>query len=480
MMIVKRKSELNLSSLLDTDSYKFSHFLQYPDGMETMFSYLEARGGAFGTCTIFGLQAIVHKYLAKVFTLADIDEAEAFANAHGEPFCRNGWLHILNVHGGKLPVRIRAIPEGLVVPVKNVILTVECIDPKCFWLTNWHETMLSRVWYPSTVAIMSREVKKTWMEFLDMTSDDPTSEIGFKHHDFGARGVTSQEQAMIGGAAHLLSFLGSDTVAGIAFANHYYDCTMSGFSIPATEHSTMTVWGRENEDAAIRNWVIKTLVDRKVPEGLPKLTACVGDSYDIFEFVAKICRPELLDLVKSSGGTLVVRPDSGDPVEVLTKIFDIFDNNLPIGAVELNGKGYRVLPSYFRIIWGDGINLDSMRNILGHVTKLGWSASNIAFGSGGGLLQACNRDTQKFAFKCSHATVNGRDVDVRKDPITDSGKRSKAGRLDLVRNIDGTFSTVVLAPGEDSKSNTVMVDYFVNGEIAYNTTFDEVRARMAL
>ena len=121
-----------------------------------------------------------------------------------------------------------------------------------------------------------------------------------------------------------------------------------------------------------------------------------------------------------------------------------------------------------------------MRNILGHVTKLGWSASNIAFGSGGGLLQACNRDTQKFAFKCSHATVNGRDVDVRKDPITDPGKRSKAGRLDLVRNIDGTFSTVVLAHGEDSKSNTVMVDYFVNGEIAYNTTFDEVRARMAL
>ena len=131
MMIVKRKSELNLSSLLDTDSYKFSHFLQYPDGMETMFSYLEARGGDFGTCTLFGLQAIVHKYLAKDFTLADIDEAEAFANAHGEPFCRDGWFHILNVHGGKLPVRIRAIPEGLVVPVKNVSLTVECIDPKC-------------------------------------------------------------------------------------------------------------------------------------------------------------------------------------------------------------------------------------------------------------------------------------------------------------------------------------------------------------
>jgi nicotinamide phosphoribosyltransferase len=479
-MAINRKSDLSLSAILDTDSYKFSHFLQYPEGMETMFSYLESRGGAFDTCTLFGLQAIVHKYLSKTFTLEDVEEAEAFAAAHGEPFSREGWLHVLEAYRGHLPVRIRAIPEGLVVPVRNAILTVECIDPKCFWITNWLETMLSRVWYPSTVAIMSREAKKTWKEYLELTSDDPGGEIGFKHHDFGARGVTSQEQAMFGGAAHLLSFLGSDTVAGIAFANHYYDCAMAGFSIPATEHSTMTVWGREHEDLAIKNWVTKTLVDRQVPPGMPKLAACVGDSYDIFGFVEKICRPEILNLVKHSGGTLVVRPDSGDPIEVLTKVFHIFENNLPAGSVVRNKKGYKVLPSYFRIIWGDGINLDSMRKILEQVTASGWSASNLAFGSGGGLLQACNRDTQKFAFKCSHATVNGRSVDVLKDPVTDPGKRSKAGRLDLVRNADGTLSTVVLEQGETSKMNSVMVDYFVDGKITYETTFDDIRDRMSL
>jgi nicotinamide phosphoribosyltransferase len=255
---------------------------------------------------------------------------------------------------------------------------------------------------------------------------------------------------------------------------------MAGFSIPATEHSTMTVWGREHEELAIKNWVTKSLVDRQAPPGMPKLAACVGDSYDIFGFVEKICRHEILNLVKHSGGTLVVRPDSGDPIEVLTKVFHIFENNLPAGSVVRNKKGYKVLPSYFRIIWGDGINLDSMRKILEQVTASGWSASNLAFGSGGGLLQACNRDTQKFAFKCSHATVNGRSVDVLKDPVTDPGKRSKAGRLDLVRNADGTFTTVVLEQGETSKMNSVMVDYFVDGKITYETTFDDIRDRMSL
>lgn len=481
MKTIARKSDLVLSSIEDTDSYKFSHFIEYPEGMDVMFSYFESRGGEFPTCTLFGLQVIVHKYLSKQLTLADIDSAEEFAAAHGEPFYREGWLHVIDKYDGYLPVRIRAIPEGTIVAPSNVILTVESpTDPKCFWITNWLETMLSRVWYPSTVATMSREVKKVWKEFLDKTADDAAAEIAFKHHDFGARGVTCQEQAMMGGAAHLLSFLGSDTVAGIKCANHYYDSSMAGFSIPATEHSTMTVWGRANEKAALKRWIQKTLVERQVPAGVPKLSACVGDSYDIYKFAQMVCEPEILDLIRSSGGTLVIRPDSGEPREVLSKVLFILQENLPAGSVTVNKKGYLVLPNYLRVIWGDGINRKSMVTILRRITELGWSASNLAMGSGGGLLMDCNRDTQKFAFKCSFARVNGESVDVIKDPITDPGKKSKAGRLDLIRLPDGSIKTVPLPEGMSSHPDSIMVTVFDTGKITYHTTLDEIRERMAL
>lgn len=480
MKTIARKPDLELNNINDTDSYKFSHYVLYPDDMEYMESYLEARGGEFDVCTLFGLQYILHRYLAKPITGEMIDEAEKDAFAHGEPFNREGWEHILNRYDGRMPVTIRAIPEGMIIPVKNAIMVVRSPrDPKCAWITNWLETMLSRVWYPSEVAIGSREVKKVWKQFLDLSSDNTAAEIGFKHHDFGSRGVTCREQAMLGGAAHLLSFLGSDTVAGIKMANHYYDEAMAGFSIPATEHSTMTIFGEEHEEETVIRWVTKTLVERKVPEGMPKLTACVGDSWDIFRFVRMVCQPHIRDLVKISGGTLVVRPDSGDPVETLLKIFNIFYTELGQNEISVNTKGYMVLPSYFRIIWGDGINRRSMKTILKAVTDAGWSASNIAFGSGGGLLMDFNRDTQKYAFKCCAAIVGGKLRSVSKNPVTDPGKRSKEGRLDLVWGAAG-YLTVTLPDGVDEHRSSVMVTYYKNGEITYNTTLAEVRARMAV
>jgi nicotinamide phosphoribosyltransferase len=480
-MNIQPKNDLRLSNILDVDSYKMSHFTQYPDGMTVMMSYLESRGGVWSDCTLFGLQYMIHQYVAKKFTLADVTEAQKFADLHGVPFNLEGWLHVLNEYDGMLPVRIRAIPEGTVVPVKNCILTVECRDPKCFWITNWLETMLSRVWYPSTIAIASRELKREWMKYLTLSSDSPEAEVAFKHHDFGARGVTSQEQAMLGGAAHLLSFLGSDTVAGVMMANHYYDCEMAGFSIPATEHSTMTVWGREGEKAALKQWIQRTLVDRKVPEGMPKVSACVADSYDVYKFAELVCQPDIVEMLKNSGGALVLRPDSGEPIEVMTKLFAIFTKHLPEGSITCNRKGFKMLPPWLRLIWGDGIDRNSMRSILYTMVELKyWSASNFAFGSGGGLLQAVNRDTQKFAFKCCYAEIDGQPVDVRKDPITDQGKRSKAGRLDLIIDEDGNYKTVACDHDMMQHPNSVLVDVFDHGDIKYHTTFDEVRNRMTL
>jgi nicotinamide phosphoribosyltransferase len=479
--VIEPKPDCNLNNICDTDSYKYSHFLLYPKKMQKMFSYLEARGGEFAECTIALLQVVIHKYLTKPITLADIDVEEKFALEHGEPFNRASWEHIVNAYGGLPPVRIRAIPEGLVVPVQNAVMTIESDDDEVVaWATNYLETQLCRIWYPSSIAIISREIKRVWKYFLELSSDNPAAEIAFKHVDFGSRGVTCREQAALGGVAHLFNFLGSDTVAGIKYANHYYDCPMAGFSIPATEHSTMTIFGREGERAALKTWIEKTLVERQVPTGVPKLSACVGDSYNIYNFVKMVCEEDIRTLIKSSGGTLVVRPDSGNPLEVLPEMLNIFQNSLPAGEIYVNSKGYKVLPDYLRIIWGDGINRRSMKPILQCLVDLGWSVSNIAFGSGGGLLQDVNRDTQKWAFKCSYVDVDGVSVDVRKDPITDPGKRSKAGRLDLIKLPDGTYKTIALEHDQVSHPDSVMVTYYENGKIYYNNTLDEIRIRMAL
>ncbi len=472
--------DLEFNNIEDADSYKLSHFVLYPKNMNKMFSYLESRGGEFATCTLFGLQVLLHKYLSKPITQDQITDMELFATAHGEPFNRAGFEHILSKYGGHLPVRIRAIPEGTIVPTGNAILTIESMDDSLSaWIVNYIETQL-RVWGPSTIATTSREVKKIWKEFLDLSADDTAAEIGFKHHDFGARGVTCREQAGLHGAAHLLSFLGSDTIVGIKTANYYYTCPMSGFSIPATEHSTMTIFGRDGEREAIVKWITETLINRQVPDGVPKLAACVGDSYDIYEFCRNICRKEIRSLLEKSGGTLVIRPDSGNPETVLHQIFEILEHNLPYGSITRNTKGYKVLPSYLRVIWGDGINRTSTRTILQFVTDLGWSASNIAFGSGGGLLQQVNRDTQRWAFKCSYVELDGVPVNVVKDPVTDPGKRSKAGRLDLIKTFGGSYETIQLGNDEIAHSLSVMNTVFECGEILYHNTLDEIRARMAL
>jgi nicotinamide phosphoribosyltransferase len=192
-----------------------------------------------------------------------------------------------------------------------------------------------------------------------------------------------------------------------------------------------------------------------------------------------VCKPRIHGLVKGSGGTLVVRPDSGEPIETLLKLFQIFEECLPPGEITVNKKGYKVLPAYFRMIWGDGINRRSMKAILAAITGHGWSASNLAFGSGGGLLMDFNRDTQKHAFKLCYAIVGGQGRKVSKSPVTDRGKRSKEGRLDLIRTPDG-YRTVVLADGVDHHPDSVLVTYYDVGDILYHTTLKEVRERTAI
>jgi nicotinamide phosphoribosyltransferase len=454
--------------VLNTDSYKTSHYLQYPPGTTRVFSYIESRGGVHDRTLFFGLQYILKEYFSKPVTAQDVALAGEVCQAHGVPFNREGWLHIVNLHQGLLPVRICAVPEGSVVPNRNALVTIENTDPACFWLTSFLETVLMRVWYPITVATNTWMCKQLIQKYLRDTGDE--SGIGFKLHDFGARGVSSMESAMLGGMALLVNFQGTDTLSAVLGARVFYGEPMAGFSIPAAEHSTITSWGKDGEADAYRNMLV-----RYAKPGA--LLAVVSDSYDLNHAVKKIWGEELRQQVIDSGATVVIRPDSGDPATMVLNTIKALDTSF--GSV-VNAKGYRVL-QHVRVIQGDGITVRSIRTILSNLQFNGYSADNVAFGQGGALLQIVNRDDQRFAMKCSAVEVDGAWRDVFKDPVTDHHKRSKAGRLVLMKNGDG-YRTV----REDDRSyqdaiangyTRAMRVVFENGTLLVDDSFQSIRER---
>ena len=427
---MKNQLMSNISILLAGDSYKNTHYKQYPPGTTEVFSYIESRGGIYDKTLFFGLQAFIKEYLSKPITQEDIDFAETIITAHGYEFNVDGWQRILDKHNGFIPVEIKAVPEGTVVNNKNVLLTIRNTDPELPWITSFMETSLLRaIWYPTTVATVSYMCKEIIRKYLLETADNLDG-LNFKLHDFGARGVSSLESAALGGMAHLVNFMGTDTMPALIAAKTYYHASMAGFSINAAEHSTITSWTKSGEADAYRNMVAQFAKPGSI-------FAVVSDSYDIWNAVDNIWGGGLLDEVKKIGSTVVIRPDSGDPI---TMPGEIIERLMAKVGYTLNTKGYKLLPSHVRVIQGDGITVESLPKILDNLKSKGISTDNLAFGMGGGLLQQVNRDTFKFAMKCSLVVVNGNEVDVFKDPVTDPGKRSKSGRLVLVKR-GNTFYT---------------------------------------
>ncbi|KAK7077965.1 hypothetical protein SK128_018674, partial [Halocaridina rubra] len=425
----------------------------------------------FPYTVFFGLQYILKRWLCgPVVTMEMIEEAKELFSQHFQReniFNEEGWRYIVEHHGGKLPLRVCAVPEGSVIPTKNVLFTVESTDPLVPWVTNFFETIFVQVWYPMTVATNSRIQKQIIHHYLTETHDN-LEPLPFQLHDFGYRGVSSVETASIGGAAHLVNFKGTDTVASLLFLRKYYHSSMAGFSIPASEHSTITTWGRQGEADAFRNMM----------ESFPNGTvACVSDSYDIWKSCEEVWGDQLKDMVierGKRGGALVIRPDSGDPPAVVLRCLEILGKAF---GTETNSKGYKCLPSYLKIIQGDGISYITIGSILENLKAHGWSASNVVFGSGGSLLQKVDRDTQKCAFKCSYAVINGNAVDVYKQPITDPGKTSKKGRLAL-HFINGSYVTVSQESADPEQD--LLVPVFENGELLKDYTLEEVRQRAEL
>lgn len=378
-----------------TDSYKVTHHYFYPKGTEKIYSYLESRLGAEFNKTIFyGLQYIIKKYLeGQVVNQQKIEEADKLISNHiGEDiFNKKGWYYILDEYDGYLPIEIKSVPEGTPVNVNNVLMTVENTDKKSFWLVNYLESLLLQVWYPSTVATLSAEVRKLSKFYLEVTGSSKDN-LDFMLHDFGYRGASSTESSMLSGSAHLLSFSGTDTIPSLTIPENYYnDSNLYGFSVQATEHSVMTSLGPEGEFDQILN---------VIDNAKNGILSMVIDSYNYKNFLTEAGKSNsrlnnaITDFLAIEGNKVVFRPDSGEPVATTIDCLNILEKGF---GSYLTDKGYKVFDSNIGLLWGDGLNYHKIRDILFAMKSNGWAAENIIFGMGGGLHTSVNRDTQRNA-----------------------------------------------------------------------------------
>ena len=478
-----------------TDSYKAGHFLMYPDA-DLMSAYGEFRAGYPDIFTdnhkkdtrlvFYGLDYIIKTYLERQWTHEDVTNAEIFYNTHNTAntpykFPKDLFLQFINENNGYFPVRIDALPEGTVVNAHTPVFIITA-EGDYSHLCTFLESVLTMVWYPTTVATLSRHTKELIRSYEYSVPPESRFTLDYKLHDFGFRACTCVEQSLIGGQAHLLNFRGSDTMGACFNAQfNHNDGTSVANSVPASEHSVMTSW--PTELAALRNMIQKY--------GKDIFVSCVMDSYDYegaLEKVLPIIRAEMLTDPECKC-TLVLRPDSGNPVDMVLAGLRAAEKYFPVILYQTENQGllqygsqeprsYKIIERC-SVIQGDGITYDTIRDILDAVTGAGFSAVNVVFGMGGGLLQKVNRDTMSFATKLSHIKyARGAGFkDIRKMPKTDATKFSLPGLLDVRRDRNGRISVYPLGeepPGSEKVMTTVYNCKPVPSQAP--KLFDEMRA----
>ncbi len=457
--------------ILRTDAYKVTHPAMLPE-RGLLEDYLEARTGAGPDPIVWvGLQPILKKYLeGPVITREMIDEAESVLQpCFGEPlFKRAGWDYIVDVHGGRLPLRIKALDEGMVVPRGTALMTYGNTDPNLPWLPGWFEGLLEKVWYPMTVATRSFHVRMMLERAVLDSGATPLRPAGARHmlHDFGYRGVGSEETADIGAGAHLFVGSGSDTLSTILWLRRNYGASNPLFSVAATEHRVMTLDGPEVEHE----------IARRVAWQHPnQIVSLVADSYDYYKFVDAVIR--MFEDISRRRTQLVIRPDSPTPDHktpeslVLWTLQRIHEG-LPHHRIEKTDNGRILLP--ISVLWGDGIDEDGIARIVKLAMDHNYAAQNLVFGMGGGLLQKLNRDTLRVATKCSwwHDGTNGHDVYKR--PL-DVSKASKRGQLAVVHRGD---SIVTTSPRDIIEGQNLLHPVYDYGMLLRQHTYSDVSGRI--
>ncbi len=470
--------------LLQTDVYKFGHKDQYPPNTTKVYSYLESRGSreeGLDYTVFFGLQYYLKKYLSEPVTHADVDEYEDVAGGILGPDNINPKQFRALANLGYIPLKIKAVREGTVMPLKNVLMTITNTHPDFAWLVNYVETLLMKMWLPITVASNSYRFRRMFNGFADRTVGN-RDHVPFQMHDFGYRGSGSEESAAIAGAAHLLSFLGTDTTAAVVMLRNYYDAAECerpiGLSVPASEHSVMCAWNDENEDVQ----AIENMLDT-YPTGIVSI---VSDTYDLWRTITDYYGGVFRDRILSRDGKVVIRPDSGDPPSILcgNPAGDSLEEQM--GVVRLldrhfgstmNDLGFREVDPHIGTIYGDAIFYERAQQILSRLAGMNYASNSVVFGSGGLLLNQWSRDSLKMAIKATYCQVGDESRPIEKKPKTDMTKASKKGLLELekIRNEMGvTYKTHVDVPFEQEMLGELEVVYY-DGRLTRTQNLDDIR-----
>ena len=488
---------MNFSPVLLTDFYKISHRDQYPPATSSVYSTWTARESnveGVDHVVVFGLQAFVRRYLVEYFKanffdrpLEDIigEYVRLIRNTLGLPRPPTDHLEALWALG-YLPLEIRALPEGSLVPLRVPSVTIVNTLPEFFWLTNFIETLFSaESWLPSTSATMAFEFRKLFERLAEETGGDAEA-VPFQGHDFSFRGMSSVEAAAASGAGHLLSFYGTDTIPAILYLEEYYgantDVELVGASIPATEHSVMSAYGNDDPDDEFTTY--ERLVTDLYPSGLVSI---VSDTWDLWRVLGDYL-PRLRERILSRDGKVVIRPDSGDPVDILAGTEQGDHTRGDRGVVEIlwdtfggteTSKGYRVLDPHIGVIYGDQISLSSARRVLERLKSKGFASTNVVFGIGSHTYQRTNRDTFGHAFKSTAVTIGGVEKPIFKDPVTDHSnmKRSQRGRV-AVTAVDAEFGSVDGLSSNDRVQGDELRLVFRDGEVFHVEKLSRIRTRL--
>ena len=482
------------NSILLTDGYKLDHRRQYPEGTEYVYSnwtprscqyFPEANEGA----VVFGIQYFIKEYLIKqmnegFFNLPKEEAVEKFSRRVNSFLGDNqvGNKHIAALHDlGYLPIRIKALPEGTLCPIRVPALTFINTKPEFFWLTNYFETLISTtLWLPMTSATSARLYKKELLRHATETGFADQAGLDFLCHDFSMRGMAGIEAAVMSGMAHLTSFTGSETIPAIQAVEEYYNADaeeeLIAGTVPATEHSVMCAGKMEDEFKTFER-----LITEVYPSGIVSI---VSDTWDFWKVITEYL-PRLKDKIMARDGRVVIRPDSGDPVKIICG-----DPDAPInspeyyGAYELLGtifgmtktpNGYNVLDTHIGLIYGDSITLERQKEIYKRLEEKGYAATNLVLGVGSYTYQYKSRDSLGFAMKATWCQVNGEEREIFKDPKTDTGlKKSLKGLIYVQEDI---FGNIVAKDCADkmNEAHGLLKTVFEDGKLIKNFTLAEIR-----
>lgn len=487
----------NINPMCLIDGYKADHRRQYPLGTEFVYSNFtprQSRIDGVNEVVFFGLQYFIKEYLIERWNKGFFERPKQevvseykrrmdnYLGADSIPCDHIEELHDL----GYLPIRVKALEEGTVTPIGIPVFTIVNTLPRFFWLTNYFETLMSNViWKPITSATTAFQYRKKFEEFANKTGYDKGF-IQWQGHDFSFRGMSGNEDSLISGAAHLLSFTGTDTIPAIDFLERYYnansDSELIGGSVPATEHSVMCMGEQDSEIDTFRR-----LITELYPNGV---VSVVSDTWDFWKVMTEYL-PTLKWDILNRNGRLVIRPDSGDPVKIICGDSDspqsLITKSQRKGAYELlwdtfggeiNDKGYKVLNGKVGLIYGDSITLDRQKQILSNLEAKGFSASNLVFGIGSFTYEYVTRDTFGFAMKATWGQVNGEPKDIFKNPKTDSGFKKSAKGLLMVYDDNGTIKLKDQCSGSEEDSG-LLLTVFENGKLVKETSLCDIRARLS-